>query len=164
MISKLNLHILLNGSNFCTPDVPPYVSGSLPPSPADSGVSDVDSSSSGHTSTDELKARLQPSIHSPVGNIFSRHPLSWSSPSHHSQRPPNNHMSQPFYQHFPTSKYLYRHIVYSQALYLINLKLMIDLLILSRLFEIKIKIETGPSAFASFKYFFIFLTTSLCFD
>lgn len=35
-------------------------SGSLPPSPADSGVSDVDSSSSGHTSNDELKARLQP--------------------------------------------------------------------------------------------------------
>ncbi|XP_060842991.1 ecdysone-induced protein 74EF isoform X2 [Rhopalosiphum padi] len=35
--------------------------GSLPPSPADSGVSDVDSSSSGHTSTDtELRARLQP--------------------------------------------------------------------------------------------------------
>nr|CAD7265906.1 unnamed protein product [Timema shepardi] len=34
--------------------------GSLPPSPADSGVSDVDSSSSGHTSNDELKARLQP--------------------------------------------------------------------------------------------------------
>ncbi|XP_021942781.1 ecdysone-induced protein 74EF isoform X2 [Zootermopsis nevadensis] len=33
--------------------------GSLPPSPADSGVSDVDSSSSGHTSNDELKARLQ---------------------------------------------------------------------------------------------------------
>jgi len=38
-----------------------FVSGSLPPSPADSGVSDVDSSSSGHTSTDtELRARLQP--------------------------------------------------------------------------------------------------------
>lgn len=36
------------------------VPGSLPPSPADSGVSDVDSSSSGHTSNDELKARLQP--------------------------------------------------------------------------------------------------------
>lgn len=44
--------------------------GSLPPSPADSGVSDVDSSSSGHTSTDELKARLNPSglgPHSPLG-------------------------------------------------------------------------------------------------
>jgi hypothetical protein len=36
-----------------------FVPGSLPPSPADSGVSDVDSSSSGHTSNDELKARLQ---------------------------------------------------------------------------------------------------------
>ncbi|KAJ3665609.1 hypothetical protein Zmor_001099 [Zophobas morio] len=71
--------------------------GSLPPSPADSGVSDVDSSSSGHTSTDELKARLQPSIHSPVGNLFSRHPLSWSSPAHHGQRAPS-HMSQQFYQ------------------------------------------------------------------
>ena len=35
------------------------VPGSLPPSPADSGVSDVDSSSSGHASNDELKARLQ---------------------------------------------------------------------------------------------------------
>lgn len=34
--------------------------GSLPPSPADSGVSDVDSSSSGHTSNDELRARLNP--------------------------------------------------------------------------------------------------------
>ncbi|BES93302.1 Ets domain transcription factor [Nesidiocoris tenuis] len=34
--------------------------GSLPPSPADSGVSDVDSSSSGHTSNDELRARLAP--------------------------------------------------------------------------------------------------------
>ncbi|CAG7729960.1 unnamed protein product [Allacma fusca] len=43
--------------------LPPYTSGStgsLPPSPADSGVSDVDSSSSGHTSNDETKARLQP--------------------------------------------------------------------------------------------------------
>lgn len=81
------------------------VSGSLPPSPADSGVSDVDSSSSGHTSTDELKARLQPSIHSPVGNLFSRHPLSWSSSSHHNQRA-SNHTPQQFYQHFHTSEYL----------------------------------------------------------
>lgn len=43
--------------------LPSYTSGStgsLPPSPADSGVSDVDSSSSGHTSNDETKARLQP--------------------------------------------------------------------------------------------------------
>ncbi|XP_044259534.1 ecdysone-induced protein 74EF isoform X3 [Tribolium madens] len=78
---------------------PTTTTGSLPPSPADSGVSDVDSSSSGHTSTDELKARLQPSIHSPVGNLFSRHPLSWTSPAHHGQRAPS-HMPQQFYQPF----------------------------------------------------------------
>lgn len=97
----------------------PTTTGSLPPSPADSGVSDVDSSSSGHTtSTDELKARLQPSIHSPVGgSLFARHPLAWTtaaaaaaatgstgtnpgSGSHHAQRPPPNHMSQQFYQSF----------------------------------------------------------------
>jgi len=36
------------------------IPGSLPPSPADSGVSDVDSSSSGNTSNDDTKARLQP--------------------------------------------------------------------------------------------------------
>ncbi|KAK9498795.1 hypothetical protein O3M35_003352 [Rhynocoris fuscipes] len=40
-----------------------FLTGSLPPSPADSGVSDVDSSSSGHTSNDELRARLQPPQH-----------------------------------------------------------------------------------------------------
>lgn len=33
-----------------------YFAGSLPPSPADSGVSDVDSSSSGHASAEELAA------------------------------------------------------------------------------------------------------------
>lgn len=77
------------------------ITGSLPPSPADSGVSDVDSSSSGHTSTDELKARLQPSIHSPVGTLFPRHPFSWNN-AH--QRPPS-HMSQQFYQPFHSSKY-----------------------------------------------------------
>ncbi|XP_057665700.1 ecdysone-induced protein 74EF isoform X2 [Diorhabda carinulata] len=80
----------------------PTTTGSLPPSPADSGVSDVDSSSSGHTSTDELKARLQPSIHSPVGTLFPRHPFSWNNAPHHGQRPPN-HMSQQFYQPFPTN-------------------------------------------------------------
>lgn len=42
-----------------------HVKGSLPPSPADSGVSDVDSSSSGHGSNDELRARLQPPLHLP---------------------------------------------------------------------------------------------------
>lgn len=47
------------------------VSGSLPPSPADSGVSDVDSSSSGHTSTDtELRARLQPHQYHHQGQIM----------------------------------------------------------------------------------------------
>lgn len=82
------------------------VLGSLPPSPADSGVSDVDSSSSGHASTDELKARLQPSIHSPVGNLFSRHPaLNWNGPIHqHTQR--QGHLSQQFYQPFATSEFL----------------------------------------------------------
>jgi len=47
------------------------ISGSLPPSPADSGVSDVDSSSSGHTSTDtELRARLQPHQYHHQGQIM----------------------------------------------------------------------------------------------
>ncbi|ERL85046.1 hypothetical protein D910_02469, partial [Dendroctonus ponderosae] len=92
-----------------------FVKGSLPPSPADSGVSDVDSSSSGHTSTDELKARLQPSIHSPVGGLFSRHPaLTWNAPLHqHNQR--QSHLGQQFYQPFTTSKsYIYgffRHLM-----------------------------------------------------
>ncbi|XP_019767847.2 ecdysone-induced protein 74EF isoform X1 [Dendroctonus ponderosae] len=81
----------------------PTTTGSLPPSPADSGVSDVDSSSSGHTSTDELKARLQPSIHSPVGGLFSRHPaLTWNAPLHqHNQR--QSHLGQQFYQPFTTN-------------------------------------------------------------
>ena len=47
--------------DLCTYEILfPSFAGSLPPSPADSGVSDVDSSSSGHTSNDETKARLQP--------------------------------------------------------------------------------------------------------
>ncbi|XP_050437594.1 ecdysone-induced protein 74EF-like [Adelges cooleyi] len=47
--------------SFALPHGFHHHAGSLPPSPADSGVSDVDSSSSGHTSTDtELRARLQP--------------------------------------------------------------------------------------------------------
>ncbi|CAH1134499.1 unnamed protein product [Ceutorhynchus assimilis] len=81
----------------------PTTTGSLPPSPADSGVSDVDSSSSGHTSTDELKARLQPSIHSPVGGLFSRHPaLSWNASIHqHNQR--QGHIGQQFYPPFTTN-------------------------------------------------------------
>ncbi|KAL0276028.1 UNVERIFIED_CONTAM: hypothetical protein PYX00_003706 [Menopon gallinae] len=47
-------------TNSYTTTTTAATNGSLPPSPADSGVSDVDSSSSGHTSNDELKARLQP--------------------------------------------------------------------------------------------------------
>ncbi|CAN8032920.1 unnamed protein product, partial [Ixodes persulcatus] len=45
-------------SSLCNPAVTCSSSGSLPPSPADSGVSDVDSSS-GTLSNDESKARLQ---------------------------------------------------------------------------------------------------------
>lgn len=100
----------------------PPNTGSLPPSPADSGVSDVDSSSSGHASTDELKARLQPALHSPtMGNFLSRHHLApWTAaqPVHHHQgRPPTQptaHMQQQFYQPFPNvpdnyNNYLLQH-------------------------------------------------------
>ncbi|XP_066151390.1 ecdysone-induced protein 74EF isoform X1 [Euwallacea fornicatus] len=81
----------------------PTTTGSLPPSPADSGVSDVDSSSSGHASTDELKARLQPSIHSPVGGLFSRHPaLNWNAPLHQNNHR-QGHIGQQFYQPFATN-------------------------------------------------------------
>lgn len=73
------------------------LSGSLPPSPADSGVSDVDSSSSGHTSTDELKARLQPpglGPHSPLGYHPKQHFLSpYSFSSGHSQH--RSHLTHP---------------------------------------------------------------------
>ena len=55
--SFINLLPSVPSSIFCY--MYSLVPGSLPPSPADSGVSDVDSSSSGHTSNDELKARLQ---------------------------------------------------------------------------------------------------------
>lgn len=83
--------------------------GSLPPSPADSGVSDVDSSSSGHTSTDELRARLQPSNHgqyhssvvsyiayalSPGPTLYSSHLslLQWHRVGgHQSRRPASIH-------------------------------------------------------------------------
>jgi len=58
LISDTCIHYLPSFSTILTGFS--SVSGSLPPSPADSGVSDVDSSSSGHTSNDELKARLQP--------------------------------------------------------------------------------------------------------
>lgn len=49
---KILLFEILIGFSLAFP-----VGGSLPPSPADSGVSDVDSSS-GHTSNDESKTRL----------------------------------------------------------------------------------------------------------
>ncbi|XP_031333759.1 ecdysone-induced protein 74EF-like [Photinus pyralis] len=80
--------------------------GSLPPSPADSGVSDVDSSSSGHASTDELKSRLQPpglGPHSPLGfppNQQFLAPYHYHPPGH--GHPHRGHMShQPPYPHRP---------------------------------------------------------------
>ncbi|GBP84689.1 hypothetical protein EVAR_32315_1 [Eumeta japonica] len=75
--------------------------GSLPPSPADSGVSDVESSSSGAGSgvAEELKARLQPApappapFHAPFLPFYQHHPL--ASQLHHAahhaahNRPPD---------------------------------------------------------------------------
>ncbi|XP_041974400.1 ecdysone-induced protein 74EF isoform X2 [Aricia agestis] len=51
--------------------------GSLPPSPADSGVSDVESSSSGAGSAEELKARLQPppAPYAPFLPFYQQHQL-----------------------------------------------------------------------------------------
>jgi len=57
VFQSINLLLSVRSSVCCY--MYSLVPGSLPPSPADSGVSDVDSSSSGHTSNDELKARLQ---------------------------------------------------------------------------------------------------------
>lgn len=80
-----------------------FVSGSLPPSPADSGVSDVDSSSSGHASTDELKARLQPpglGPHSPLGYPVNQQ--QFLAPYHYSPghgQPHRSHM--PHQHHYP---------------------------------------------------------------
>ncbi|XP_017770235.1 PREDICTED: ecdysone-induced protein 74EF-like [Nicrophorus vespilloides] len=74
--------------------------GSLPPSPADSGVSDVDSSSSGHTSTDELKARLQPSVlgpHSPLGYHHSQQ--QFLAPYTHYPSSQSHHRSHLTHQH-----------------------------------------------------------------
>ncbi|XP_032526157.1 ecdysone-induced protein 74EF isoform X3 [Danaus plexippus] len=60
--------------------------GSLPPSPADSGVSDVESSSSGAGSAEELKARLQPPqpapFHTPFLPFYQPHQIA-SSLQHH---------------------------------------------------------------------------------
>lgn len=55
-----------------------YFKGSLPPSPADSGVSDVDSSSSGgQPCSEELKARLSMPPHATtVGNGTASNGLS----------------------------------------------------------------------------------------
>lgn len=75
--------------------------GSLPPSPADSGVSDVDSSSSGHTSTDELKARLQPS-----GSLGPHSPLGY----HHNQQ-----FLTPY--HYPTGQQHRSHLSHPQHHY-----------------------------------------------
>ncbi|XP_037964277.1 ecdysone-induced protein 74EF isoform X2 [Plutella xylostella] len=67
--------------------------GSLPPSPADSGVSDVESSSSGAGSAEELKARLQPPppapFHTPFLPFYQHHQLA-TSLQHHAghARPP----------------------------------------------------------------------------
>ncbi|XP_068082850.1 ecdysone-induced protein 74EF isoform X2 [Anabrus simplex] len=78
--------------------------GSLPPSPADSGVSDVDSSSSGHTSNDELKARLQPPTPVPAARTpDSPGPGSHGYPQHggflapyyHPAHHPHHHHQQP---------------------------------------------------------------------
>ncbi|CAH2267432.1 jg23811 [Pararge aegeria aegeria] len=69
--------------------------GSLPPSPADSGVSDVESSSSGAGSAEELKARLQPPppapFHTPFLPFYQQHQIA-SSLQHHvatHPRPPD---------------------------------------------------------------------------
>lgn len=73
--------------------------GSLPPSPADSGVSDVESSSSGPGSAEELKARLQPppapappQFHPPFLPFYPHHQLATQlQHAHHAaahQRPP----------------------------------------------------------------------------
>ncbi|XP_054273368.1 ecdysone-induced protein 74EF isoform X2 [Macrosteles quadrilineatus] len=73
--------------------------GSLPPSPADSGVSDVDSSSSGHTSNDELRARLQPQPQAPCwrsaespSSLYSPHFL---APYYHNHQNIARQNSQP---------------------------------------------------------------------
>ncbi|ODM94544.1 Ecdysone-induced protein 74EF [Orchesella cincta] len=81
--------------------LPPYTStstGSLPPSPADSGVSDVDSSSSGHTSNDETKARLQPTP------VPAPHTPDSPSPGHGGLSP---YISSPYYPLNPSNRHPY---------------------------------------------------------
>lgn len=66
---------------------PQSCSGSLPPSPADSGVSDVDSSSSGgQTCSDELKARLGLPSHCPPQNHVPPGPF--LNPNYYHNSPP----------------------------------------------------------------------------
>ncbi|XP_052758869.1 ecdysone-induced protein 74EF isoform X3 [Galleria mellonella] len=74
--------------------------GSLPPSPADSGVSDVESSSSGAGSAEELKARLQPPppapFHTPFLPFYQHHQIA-NTLQHHvaaHPRPPVGAMSE----------------------------------------------------------------------
>ncbi|XP_026323358.1 ecdysone-induced protein 74EF isoform X2 [Hyposmocoma kahamanoa] len=68
----------------------PNTGGSLPPSPADSGVSDVESSSSGAGSAEELKARLQPPppapFHAPFLPFYQHHQIA-TSLQHHVTHP-----------------------------------------------------------------------------
>nr|ALG36651.1 ecdysone-responsive transcription factor E74 [Grapholitha molesta] len=70
--------------------------GSLPPSPADSGVSDVESSSSGAGSAEELKARLQPppAPYAPFLPFYQHHQI--ASLQHHAthSRPPAGAVSE----------------------------------------------------------------------
>ncbi|XP_046967673.1 ecdysone-induced protein 74EF isoform X2 [Vanessa cardui] len=65
--------------------------GSLPPSPADSGVSDVESSSSGAGSAEELKARLQPPppapFHTPFLPFYQQHQIATSLQHHVAAHP-----------------------------------------------------------------------------
>ncbi|XP_072935375.1 uncharacterized protein Eip74EF isoform X2 [Epargyreus clarus] len=65
--------------------------GSLPPSPADSGVSDVESSSSGAGSAEDLKARLQPPppapFHAPFLPFYQHHQIATSLQHHAAAHP-----------------------------------------------------------------------------
>ncbi|XP_059491313.1 ecdysone-induced protein 74EF-like isoform X2 [Neocloeon triangulifer] len=76
--------------------------GSLPPSPADSGVSDVDSSSSGHT--DELRARLQ----LPVNSGAAGENALVQQQQHQLLQQHN-----PYYQHLSPPSHLPQHAYYN---------------------------------------------------
>ncbi|XP_030031650.1 ecdysone-induced protein 74EF isoform X2 [Manduca sexta] len=104
-VLPLNARALLNG--LLTPSSVRHHSlysvpntGSLPPSPADSGVSDVESSSSGAGSAEELKARLQPPpptpFHTPFLPFYPNHHIA-STLQHHAAahpRPPVGAVSE----------------------------------------------------------------------